>query len=159
MKILLEPQRPAIPAASHPKPSVPTRLRTFWLLEKVWPYAAIAKPDYWFKNVFMLLGVLLGLFYHPATLDTALLTRVLWALASTCLVASSNYVLNESLDASTDRNHPTKRYRPIPSGHVLAWVGYTEWLLLGFLGLLMAYALNYLFFFSALFLLIMGLAY
>ena len=40
------------------------------------------------------------------------------AVLATCLVASSNYVLNELLDAPTDSLHPEKRYRPVPSGRV-----------------------------------------
>ena len=32
------------------------------------------------------------------------------------LIASSNYVLNEVLDARQDAVHPEKRHRPVPSG-------------------------------------------
>ena len=35
---------------------------------------------------------------------------------ATCLVASSNYVLNELLDGPHDRLHPEKQHRPVPSG-------------------------------------------
>ena len=80
-------------------------------------------------------------------------------MAATCLIASSNYVLNEILDAPTDRSHPVKRFRPIPSGLVRLPVAYVEWPLLGIIGLLMAAALNWAFFASALFLLIMGMVY
>ena len=31
----------------------------------IWPYVQIARADHWFKNAFMLLGVLLALFYEP----------------------------------------------------------------------------------------------
>lgn len=82
-------------------------------------YVAIARPDHWFKNGFMLLGVLLAVSYQP----DALRGRSDWidlliAVVATCLVASSNYVLNEILDAPHDRHHPLKRNRPIPSGLV-----------------------------------------
>src|SRR5690242_11527059 len=82
------------------------------------PYLAIARPDHWFKNVFMALGVLLAVFYHPELLREEILERILWAVATTCVIASSNYVLNEILDAVTDLSHPVKRFRPIPSGRV-----------------------------------------
>src|SRR5512135_659412 len=107
----------------------------------VGPYLAIVRPDHWFKNVFMLLGVVLACFYHPDVLRPVTLLQVLWGVAATCLIASSNYVLNEILDAPTDRNHPVKRYRPIPSGLVRLPVAYAEWLLLGATSLLMAAAL------------------
>ena len=35
------------------------------------------------------------------------------------LVASSNYVLNEILDAKYDRLHPVKKNRPVPSGDII----------------------------------------
>src|SRR5437899_7497960 len=77
------------------------------------PYLAIARPDHWCKNVFMALGVVLAYFCHPEGFGLGALAAVLWAVATTCLVASSNYVLNEILDAPTDLSHPVKRYRPI----------------------------------------------
>ena len=65
----------------------------------LWPYIQIARIDHWFKNVFMLLGVLLAWFYEPSLFTWAGVLHVGVALLATCLVASSNYVLNELLDA------------------------------------------------------------
>jgi 4-hydroxybenzoate polyprenyltransferase len=129
------------------------------VLSRVLPYLAIARPDHWFKNVFMALGVLLACFYYPDILKVGVLADIGWAVAATCLLASSNYVLNEILDAPTDRSHPTKRHRPIPSGQVSLPVAYLEWILLGTVGLVLAAALNWPFFFSGLFLLVMGVIY
>ncbi len=123
------------------------------------PYISIARPDHWFKNVFMVLGVALAYFYHPQLFSLGIIGPLAWALAATCLVASSNYVINEILDAATDRNHPVKRHRPIPAGLVNIKLAYVEWLLLGAVGLGMAWALNRPFFLSALTLWIMGLVY
>jgi decaprenyl-phosphate phosphoribosyltransferase len=122
-------------------------------------YASIARPDHWFKNVFMALGVVLAYFCHPELFGIGTVWTILWAVAATCLLASSNYVLNEILDSPTDRAHPIKRQRPIPSGRVWLPAAYAEWLLLGAAGLVMAWALNPAFFFSGLFLLVMGLIY
>jgi decaprenyl-phosphate phosphoribosyltransferase len=122
-------------------------------------YASIARPDHWFKNVFMILGVVLAVFYHPDLLAFGTLASIAWAVAATCLIASSNYVINEILDAPTDLSHPVKRSRPIPSGRVKLPLAYAEWLLLGAAGLGMAYALNRPFFYSGLFLLVMGIIY
>ncbi len=126
------------------------------------PYVAIARPDHWFKNVFMLLGILLAYFYQinqPQIEAHYRVLQVAWALAAVCMVASSNYVLNEILDAPSDRNHPVKRFRPVPSGQVDLRLGYAEWLLLGAVGLGAAALLNRPFFLSALALWIMGLVY
>ncbi len=123
------------------------------------PYIAIARPDHWFKNIFMALGILLAVFYHPDLLRQVIAGRIIWALATTCLIASSNYVLNEILDAQTDLSHPIKRFRPIPSGLVRRSIAYGEWLGLGMVGLVMGAALNRPFFCTALLLLVMGLFY
>ena len=125
----------------------------------VWPYIQIARVDHWFKNVFMLLGVLLAVFYEPALCTWASGLMVGVALLATCLVASSNYVLNEILDAPMDRFHPGKKHRPVPSGkiwHPLAWL---EWILLGASGIGLAWLINPYFMAMALALWVMGVVY
>jgi decaprenyl-phosphate phosphoribosyltransferase len=129
----------------------------FW--SQVWPYVAIARPDHWFKNVFMLLGALLAAFYHPELISIWNLPKLALALVATCLLASSNYVLNEILDARTDRNHRVKRNRPIPSGAVVLPIAYAEWLILGAAGLGLAFTLNIGFAATGAALLGMGLLY
>src|SRR5271167_151125 len=88
------------------------------LVSGIWPYLSIARPDHWFKNVFMVAGVILALFYHPELIGVASLERVLLAVVTTCFIVSSNYVLNEILDAPTDLSHTVKHKRPIPSALV-----------------------------------------
>lgn len=108
----------------------------------LWPYIEIARIDHWFKNAFMLLGVILAFFYRPGLLGLENGWRLLWALASTCLIASSNYALNEYLDAPMDRLHPTKRNRPAARGAIRGPFAIAEWLGLGALGLGLGFALN-----------------
>jgi decaprenyl-phosphate phosphoribosyltransferase len=122
-------------------------------------YFAIARPDHWFKNVFMALGVVLAYFCHPEVFGPSAFLSILWAVATTCLIASSNYVLNEILDAPTDRSHPVKRFRPIPSGKVRVGIAIAEWIGLGIIGLAMAAAINGPFFLFSLTLLFMGVIY
>jgi 4-hydroxybenzoate polyprenyltransferase len=122
-------------------------------------YASIARPDHWFKNVFMLFGMLLAYLYYPDLISHLNIGTLLWAVISTCLVASSNYVINEILDAPRDLSHPTKRYRPIPSGRVALPWAYAEWMLLAIVGAGMAYWVNFPFFVASLMLLFMGLVY
>ena len=130
----------------------------------VLPYCQIARPDHWFKNVFMLFGVVLAFFYYPpqslGEVDwLPFLVRLFWGFVATCIVASSNYVINEILDAPTDLSHPTKRNRPIPSGKVSLPIAYAEWLLLAAIGLGISWMLGMPFFLSALALWVMGLIY
>ena len=125
----------------------------------VMDYVSIARPDHWCKNVFMLVGTVLGCFYYPQFIAVENVGRLLWAIAATCLLASSNYVLNEILDAPTDRAHPIKRWRPIPSGRVRLPIAYVEWIVLGMCGAAMAYVVNIPFFVSGMALLTMGIVY
>jgi decaprenyl-phosphate phosphoribosyltransferase len=127
--------------------------------QSVWPYVQIARVDHWFKNTFMLLGVILACFYEPMVFTWASVSRLSLAVLATCLIASSNYVLNELLDAPYDRFHPVKKHRPVPSGLVQPRFAVVEWLLLGATGLTVASFLNPYFAASGLALWAMGAAY
>lgn len=122
-------------------------------------YASIARPDHWLKNVFMLIGVVLAFFYEPALFATFSWWKLVFGFAATCFVASSNYVINEILDAPTDRNHPEKHNRPIPSGLVSLPIAYAEWLVIGGLGFYLASLVNTPFLCAAVTLWVMGLIY
>ena len=125
----------------------------------LWSYIHIARVDHWFKNVFMLLGVLLAWFYEPALFTWTSLLQVGYALFATCLIASSNYVINELLDAPSDRFHPVKKYRPVPAGKIRCGLAILEWLLLGMSGVSIALLINRPFLVVALALWVMGLVY
>jgi decaprenyl-phosphate phosphoribosyltransferase len=125
----------------------------------IWPYIQIARVDHWFKNTFMLLGVLVAFFYEPASLTWASIPQIAVGLLATCLIASSNYVVNELLDGATDRFHPEKKHRPVPSGQIRFGFAILEWLLLGIAGLIVSFKLSPSFFASALMLWLMGIAY
>jgi len=125
----------------------------------VWAYVQIARTDHWFKNAFMLLGVVLALFYRPGVLSWESAAPLAVAVLSTCLIASSNYVLNELLDAPLDRLHPDKRHRPVPSGRVNPALAYVQWLALGAVGFALANSVNRTFAVTGLSLWVMGLIY
>ena len=125
----------------------------------MWAYVQIARVDHWFKNAFMLLGVILAVFYEPHVVSWSSAVPLMIAVIATCLVASSNYVLNELLDAGNDRLHPEKRHRPVPSGRVRPGLAYAEWIGLAAAGFGLALTLNIYFFASALSLWVMGILY
>lgn len=97
-------------------------------------YVEIARVDHWFKCVFMLLGVVVALFYEPHLVSGSSAMPLLLALLSANLVASSNYVINEVLDAPFDRAHPEKRHRPVAAGRVDVRIAVVEWLALAAVG-------------------------
>ena len=89
----------------------------------------IARPDHWFKNVFVLPGIFLGLLVNRSLPGTSEVLMIFYGLFIVCLAASANYVINEIMDAESDKHHPKKKHRPIPSGRVkkssafLVWIG------------------------------------
>lgn len=100
-------------------------------------HIAICRVDHWVKNVFVVPGIVVALAVNQTPLRSwgPLVTGIVLGLLATCVIASSNYVLNEILDGPYDRRHPTKCLRPVPLGHVsipLAWV---QWLVLAALGI------------------------
>jgi decaprenyl-phosphate phosphoribosyltransferase len=122
-------------------------------------YVAIARPDHWVKNVFALPGIAAALALDPSSLQEGLWIPVVIGFASLCLVASSNYVLNETLDAPTDRYHPEKWQRPIAAGRVKPPVACAEWLLLMAAGMGLAVLVSTPFAATMLLLWIMGCLY
>lgn len=95
---------------------------------------AITRVDHWFKNVFILPGSVAAWAMAPEQVAPNLPQRFLLGIGSICLVASSNYVINEVLDAPGDRCHPTKFTRPVPSGQVSIPIAYAQWLIMMLLG-------------------------
>lgn len=115
-------------------------------MSRLRPYVRLARPDHWFKHVFMLPGALLVLHARPELVEPSLVPRLVLALLAACLIASSYYVLNEVLDAPFDANHPVKRARPAPSGQVSIPLAYVEWAVLALAGLAVARELGTAFF-------------
>ncbi len=119
----------------------------------------IARIDHWIKNVFILPGVLVALSMQPHAPGVDLIIPLLLGLLSGCLIASSNYTLNEILDAPFDRLHPVKCKRPVPSGCVNVPLGYVQWLVLMFLGAALARIVSVPLAATMMALWIMGMAY
>jgi decaprenyl-phosphate phosphoribosyltransferase len=94
----------------------------------------IARIDHWFKNVFVLPGIVAGISADYQRVPEGLGARIVLGLISICLVASSNYVVNEVLDAPSDLAHPVKRLRPVPAGHVNVPLAYVQWIALMLVG-------------------------
>lgn len=105
-------------------------------------HIAIARIDHWTKNVFVIPGIILSVTADHTAVTAALFVRVVVGLLATGLIASSNYVLNELLDAPYDRYHPVKSARPAALGMVSRRVAYGQWLLLMILGLALAASLH-----------------
>jgi 4-hydroxybenzoate polyprenyltransferase len=101
----------------------------------------IARFDHWVKNVFVLPGIAVVISTGSVRFSAGLVVEILLGLLATGIVASSNYVINEVLDAPFDATHPTKRYRPVPSGQVSIPLAYVQWIAMAVAGLALAWAI------------------
>jgi 4-hydroxybenzoate polyprenyltransferase len=120
---------------------------------------AMARPDHWFKNIFMLPGLALALILSPDISIPAAVGSFALALLSTCLLSSANYTINEWLDATHDKHHPLKHSRPSAAGRVTARYAYAQYVVLAAAGLGVALLLPQTFIVIAIIFLAMGLIY
>jgi decaprenyl-phosphate phosphoribosyltransferase len=72
------------------------------------------RPHQWTKNVL----VFAAPFASGDIKDTTILVHSLLAFVAFCAAASGTYLLNDASDVEADRQHPTKRNRPIAAGIV-----------------------------------------
>ncbi len=76
-------------------------------------YLRALRLHQWLKNVLIFVPLLAG---HVLTPEAV--TRAAIAFVAFSLCASSVYLLNDFLDLANDRDHATKRHRPLASGAV-----------------------------------------
>jgi 4-hydroxybenzoate polyprenyltransferase len=119
----------------------------------------IARIDHWVKNVFVLPGIIVALSVDPGTVSNISIIDLVIGLLALSIITSSNYTINEVLDAPFDKVHPIKHERPVPSGQVNIPLAYVQWLALMAAGLAMAAVISWPFFFTLAALWIMGCVY
>src|SRR5207247_9312568 len=85
--------------------------------------------------------------------------RLVIGMASLCLIASANYVINEWLDAAYDRFHPIKRNRPSVVERLDPWIVYAEYLAILLAGMALASLVSGYFLAAAALLGLMGVLY
>ncbi len=72
------------------------------------------RPRQWSKNVF----VFVALFFDGQLTDPESILRTLAAFFLLCLMSSAVYLMNDLADIENDRQHPTKKNRPLPAGQL-----------------------------------------
>ena len=128
--------------------------------KRVRAHLAIARLDHSIKNLFVLPGVIVPLSADPSLMTRHLVGKLVLAFVAITLVACSNYVINEVLDAPFDRLHPIKRNRPAARGLVNIPAAYVQWLAMMAAGILIGYVfIGEMFALVALVLWIMGCLY
>ncbi len=86
----------------------------------------------WLKNIFILLPIFFGLKINniPVLINTIIITL------GFSFVASSIYIFNDLCDVDSDKNHPSKRTRPIASGKITVNEAVILIMIMLFLGLI-----------------------
>ena len=72
-----------------------------------------SRPNQWTKNLLVFLAPLFAFSFETQTLLTSIK-----AFIAFCLISSSIYLINDSIDKDKDKEHPTKKFRAIASGLV-----------------------------------------
>jgi 4-hydroxybenzoate polyprenyltransferase len=72
------------------------------------------RPQEWVKNLLVFAGLLFSAKFKDfdAVVDATV------TFAAFCMVASAGYLVNDAHDVAEDRQHPTKRFRPIAAGEL-----------------------------------------
>jgi decaprenyl-phosphate phosphoribosyltransferase len=93
------------------------------------------RPRQWVKNLLVLAAPLAaGRLFEPAIIKGAALAFVAFSLASAAV-----YLVNDVRDVEEDRQHPTKRFRPIAAGELKPATALTLAVVLGVCGLALGY--------------------
>ncbi len=80
----------------------------------VWIWFKALRSYQWVKNLLIFLPLVLS---HQLS-DVVLFKNAVLAFIAFSLMASSGYVLNDLLDLTADRAHPSKKYRPFAAGQI-----------------------------------------
>ncbi len=72
------------------------------------------RPRQWPKNAF----VFVALLFDRKLFDPASVMAVVGAFVLLCLMSGAVYLMNDLVDIESDRQHPTKKNRPLPSGRL-----------------------------------------
>ena len=72
-----------------------------------------SRPNQWTKNLLVFVVPFFAFNLDPEVWFKSFLTFICF-----CLVSSSVYLINDSRDINSDRRHPIKKKRPIPSGKI-----------------------------------------
>ena len=81
------------------------------------PLLETMRPRQWTKNIFVFAALV-----FDGTLENlpSRLISVVIAFVLLCLMSSTVYIMNDLSDIEADRQHPTKKNRPLPSGRLNA---------------------------------------
>jgi 4-hydroxybenzoate polyprenyltransferase len=114
-----------------------------------------SRPQQWIKNLFIFAAII----FSQNILNLSLLGKTIVAFISFCFLSSSFYIFNDLQDLEEDKRHPLKSKRPLASGRLEKSHALFSFGILGFLGLILAAAVNWPFLLISLIFLFLQVAY
>lgn len=99
---------------------------------------SVSRPRQWIKNF----ALFVPLFLDGKLLYADRFSSVAIGVVAFSLLSSSNYILNDMLDASSDKLHPYKKNRPIATNELPYNYALGSALLFGLLGFFFAFSIN-----------------
>jgi 4-hydroxybenzoate polyprenyltransferase len=102
------------------------------------PLLVSLRPKQWTKNAL----VFAGLIFAPKLQDPAAVKSAVLAFMVFCALSSVVYLINDVRDREADRQHPTKRDRPIASGALSPGTATIAAVVLGAASLVAAFAIT-----------------
>jgi len=104
---------------------------------QLWYLFKAMRPRQWTKNLLVFAGVV----FAQRVLDVGALGRAAGAFVVFCLLSSLVYLVNDLGDLESDRQHPTKRYRPLAAGKLAVPVAIAGVAMLGALATILTVVL------------------
>ena len=116
------------------------------LIARLFVLFQLMRPLQWVKNSIIYFALVFTVNEWKALegfhQDLEMIALATGSFISFCLLSSAVYIINDITDASQDRIHPWKRYRPIASGRFSVIGAAVVGSILLILGLALAYILN-----------------
>lgn len=115
----------------------------------------LLRVEQWYKNVVIFISII----FSFSLFNGELIFLTFVGFISLCLASSSNYIINDIIDAKKDRYHPEKKKRPLASGRVNILAALFTVLILLNISFLISYIISLNFLFSIIALFILSQAY
>ena len=122
-------------------------------------YIQVARLDHWIKQLFIFPGLVVAYVLLNPKINIYIVCKIIFGFISTCLIASSNYIINEWLDAEFDKFHPTKKYRSVVENDLRPAIVYILYFGLAIIGVGIAFCLSPIFCGCEIWLWVMGILY
>ncbi len=105
------------------------------------------RPRQWTKNLLIYFAFLftIGEAWTIESLNHAvhLLYKCTLAFVCFCIVSSAVYIINDLVDIEKDKQHPTKRFRPLAAGLISFNLALVFSLLLSIIGIISAFSISF----------------